>query len=146
MANHLARQADIDVVGICRNGREALDAIARHGPDLVFLDIQMPGRSGLDVVHELGAETCPLVIFVTAHGEYATRAFDLHALDYVLKPIDDERFDAAVERARRTLALREDAGFRRRPAGLLGESVRARAGPSRDPQRRTRRLRTDRRH
>jgi two-component system LytT family response regulator len=127
IVNRLARMLDIDVVGVCRNGREALDAIARHAPDLVFLDVQMPGRSGLDVIRALGVDACPLVIFVTAHDEYALRAFDVHALDYVLKPIDDERFAAAVERARRTLTLRADAQFRIRLTALLGDATPAAA-------------------
>ncbi|MEP1472496.1 MAG: LytTR family DNA-binding domain-containing protein [Halieaceae bacterium] len=90
---------EVDVVAECSNGEEALKAIASESPDLVFLDIQMPGMDGFDVVCELQADAMPLIIFVTAFDEYAIDAFKVHAVDYVLKPIDESRLAEAVERA-----------------------------------------------
>lgn len=88
-----------DVIGECEDGNEAVAAIREKQPDLVFLDIQMPGKNGFEVVEAIGAEAMPAVIFATAYDEYALRAFDLHALDYLLKPYDDERFERALNRA-----------------------------------------------
>lgn len=96
----LAQMDDVDVVMECSNGREALNAIVEHKPDVVFLDIQMPGMSGFDVVSNMQQDAMPLVIFVTAFDQYAIEAFDVHAVDYILKPIDEDRLAAAVERAR----------------------------------------------
>jgi two-component system LytT family response regulator len=89
----------VDVVAECIDGFEALNAIAEHSPDLVFLDIQMPGMSGFDLLKELQTDNMPLIIFVTAYDEYAVDAFKVHAVDYVLKPIDDDRLHEAIERA-----------------------------------------------
>ncbi len=89
----------VSVVGECSNGREALNSIAELRPDLVFLDIQMPGMSGFDVVSKMQQDNMPLVIFVTAYDQYAIEAFQVHAVDYLLKPIDDERLAEAVSRA-----------------------------------------------
>jgi two-component system LytT family response regulator len=91
--------AGVEIVRQCTNGREALEAIAELEPDLVFLDIQMPGMSGLDVIGNLQQDNMPLIIFVTAFDEYAIEAFEVHAVDYLLKPIDNDRLQAAVERA-----------------------------------------------
>jgi len=90
----------VEVVRECSNGREALTAIVELEPDLVFLDIQMPGMSGFDVISRMQQEDMPLVIFVTAFDQYAIEAFDVHAVDYLLKPIDDDRLAAALDRAR----------------------------------------------
>jgi len=119
IASRLARVADVAVIGECGTGREAVDSILDLAPGLLFLDVQMPGKSGFGVIHTIGPDACPLVIFVTAYDRYAMRAFEVHALDYLLKPIDDERFHDAVARARETLSLREDAQFRRRLSLLL---------------------------
>ena len=83
--------ADIDIVRQCANGREAIAAIAEEAPDLMFLDIQMPGLSGLDVVAQVPQESMPMVVFVTAFDRFAINAFEAHALDYLLKPVDDAR-------------------------------------------------------
>ncbi|MFK8022158.1 MAG: LytR/AlgR family response regulator transcription factor [Pseudomonadales bacterium] len=90
---------EIELVCECSNGHEALHAVATHSPDLLFLDIQMPTLSGFDVVQRMQGDTMPLVIFVTAFGQYALEAFDIHAVDYLLKPIDDTRLHEAVQRA-----------------------------------------------
>ncbi|HEY0942393.1 MAG TPA: LytTR family DNA-binding domain-containing protein [Steroidobacter sp.] len=96
----LAHHADITVVQQCANGREAIAAIAEHEPDLMFLDIQMPGLSGFEVLARLPQESLPLVVFVTAYDRYALDAFEAQAIDYLLKPINDLRFNRALERVR----------------------------------------------
>jgi two-component system LytT family response regulator len=116
----LQRFTDVEVVAECANARQAIDAIRRCTPDLVFLDVQMPGKSGFDVIEAVGWETFPYVIFVTAHDRYAIRAFEVNALDYLLKPIDDERFDLAFQRARNTLAGDRDRDLGQRLASILG--------------------------
>ena len=88
-----------DIVGECKDGDEAVAAIRADKPDLVFLDIQMPGKNGFDVVEAVGPEAMPVVIFATAYDQYALQAFEAHALDYLLKPYDDDRFDKALDRA-----------------------------------------------
>ena len=98
---------DISIVGQCRNGREALAAVTDATPDLMFLDIQMPGMDGFEVLRKMSGSSMPIVIFVTAFDEYAIRAFDANALDYLLKPINDERLVEAVERARIALDERQ---------------------------------------
>ncbi len=118
--HQLQGEADIEVIGECGDGAAAIDAITELAPDLVFLDIQMPEVGGFDVVEAIGVARMPAVIFVTAYDEHALRAFDVHAVDYVLKPIDRHRFRTAVERARRRLA---DAPGQldRRIAAALGQ-------------------------
>ena len=96
----LEREVDVRVLGEARNGEEALQRIRELRPDLVLLDVQMPGMDGLAVVAALEPEERPAIVFVTAHGEYAIQAFDMHAVDYLLKPFDAERFATALRRAR----------------------------------------------
>ena len=91
---------DIDIIAEAHNGREALKLITETTPDLVFLDIQMPGMDGFDVLRALNPEDMPTIVFVTAFDDYAIQAFEAHALDYLLKPIEDERLDEALERVR----------------------------------------------
>lgn len=97
----LAKEPDVEIAGIATDGNEAVDAIRRVRPDLVFLDVQMPGRSGVEVVEAIGSEEMPATIFVTAYDRFAIKAFDLAAMDYLVKPFDDERFAQALRRARR---------------------------------------------
>lgn len=101
IARLLAREADIDVVGACSDGVQAVEAIERMQPDLVFLDIQMPLMDGFGVLEAVGADRMPATMFVTAYDQHALRAFETHALDYLLKPFEPERFQVALERARR---------------------------------------------
>ena len=96
----LDAMAGVEVIDECSNGREALNSIAARQPDLVFLDIQMPGMNGFDVVSKMQQDDMPLVVFVTAFDQYAVEAFDVHAVDYLLKPVDDARLEDAVNRAR----------------------------------------------
>jgi two-component system LytT family response regulator len=94
--NLLRGRDEFTVVGECANGREALIAIRRSAPDLVFLDVQMPDLDGFGVLEELAADQLPVIVFVTAYDQYAVRAFEFHALDYLLKPFDDERFEKTL--------------------------------------------------
>lgn len=96
----LAAHTDVEIVGMCENGREAMEAVAREKPDLMFLDIQMPGMSGFDVLARLPHDALPMVVFVTAFDRFALDAFEAQALDYLLKPINDTRFTQALERVR----------------------------------------------
>jgi two-component system, LytTR family, response regulator len=112
LARHIIREllqphSEIEVVTECGNGFEAVKAFAEHKPDLIFLDVQMPKLTGFDVLELIGAD--PLVIFVTAYDQYAMRAFDVHAVDYLLKPIGRERFEAALARAKDRLGERMPA-------------------------------------
>lgn len=105
----LANEDGVEIAGTAASGSSAVEAIKRLSPDLVFLDIQMPGMTGLDVIRAIGADAMPPTIFVTAFDQHALQAFDLAALDYLVKPFDDERFEQAFRRARRYTAL-EDTG------------------------------------
>lgn len=106
---HLLRDhEDIDVVGECSDGGEALERIEMLEPDLVFMDVEMPELGGFDVVEKLAGEA-PEIVFVTAYAEYALRAFRVHALDYLLKPIDGDAFAAALDRARARISARQAA-------------------------------------
>lgn len=114
-------QDDISVVGEASNGREAVDLIQSESPDLVFLDIQMPVMGGFDVIEEVGADNMPYVVFATAYDEYALRAFRTNALDYLLKPFDDDLFEEALDRARGRLRQdREDDLSQRLEALVAG--------------------------
>jgi two-component system LytT family response regulator len=112
----LERSAAVRVVGECGSGREAIAAIRRLKPDLLFLDVQMPGQDGFAVLEALSEEERPHVVFVTAHDRHAVRAFEVHALDYLLKPIDDERFEETLRRAIRQVERDEESDFGRRVA------------------------------
>jgi two-component system LytT family response regulator len=100
----LATRPDAEVVAECANGIETVAAIADHAPDLVFLDVQMPGFDGFEVIEQVGGDAMPPVIFVTAYDSHALRAFETHAVDYLLKPIDPDRFRTALERAATRIA------------------------------------------
>jgi two-component system LytT family response regulator len=115
----LAHEPGVEVVGTADNGAAAVEAIRTRQPDLVFLDVQMPGKTGLDVVREVGADAMPATIFVTAFDQYALRAFELAALDYLVKPFDDERFEHAVVRARRLIELRQMGKLREQLLAVL---------------------------
>ncbi|HEX6719084.1 MAG TPA: LytTR family DNA-binding domain-containing protein [Pyrinomonadaceae bacterium] len=103
----LERDPQIEIVDECRNGREAIKAINALSPDLIFLDIQMPEMDGFDVLARVGPDHIQAIIFVTAFDQYALKAFDVHALDYLLKPFDDERFTHALQRAKQQIEARE---------------------------------------
>jgi two-component system LytT family response regulator len=103
IGQQLKGEPEMEIVGECANGMEAVAAIQAKSPDLVFLDVQMPEMDGFDVVQAIGVESMPVVIFVTAYDQYALRAFDAQALDYLLKPFDRERFHTALARAKAQL-------------------------------------------
>lgn len=124
----LAEEPDVELVGTCATGAEAVRAIRRLAPDLVFLDMQMPELDGLAVVDAIGVDHMPLTIFVTAYDEYAVRAFDAQALDYLLKPFARPRFARAVARVRDRLAGHERAALTGRLLQAV-ESMRERARP-----------------
>jgi len=118
----LNSETDVELVATCATGREAVQAIRSHDLDLVLLDIQMPGLSGLDVVQEVGPHRMPVVIFVTAYDQHALEAFDVSALDYLLKPFDDDRFREALDRARRQIQLETVDRLRGKLLDLLDAS------------------------
>jgi len=144
----LQKHPDFVVVAECANGREALEAIARETPDLMFLDIQMPGLSGFDVLARIPHESLPLIVFVTAYDRYALDAFEAQALDYLLKPINDTRFLQAIARVRAQIEARAALGQRQKlmdliastqgrgaiDADLLREHLSTPAPPKRYPQ------------
>jgi len=99
----LAREADISIVAEAIDGPDAVEAINRHRPDIVFLDIQIPGFDGFEVLERISPGPMPIIVFVTAFDSYAVRAFDARALDYLLKPISSQRLHSAIERAREVL-------------------------------------------
>lgn len=121
----LARYPDVETVCDCADGYEAVSAIGEHSPDLVFLDVQMPEVDGFDVLGRLEPERLPLVIFVTAYDEYALRAFDVSAVDYLLKPFDRKRFEQALRRAKARLATERGSELNQRTLALL-EEIKAR--------------------
>lgn len=110
---------DVEVVGDCENGDQAIRSILDKKPDLVLLDVQMPDCSGLDVVCEVGPSRMPMVIFVTAYDEYAVKAFEMNAVDYLLKPFDGERLRKSIERARERLAVRNHAALGKQVGAIL---------------------------
>jgi two-component system LytT family response regulator len=118
----LAEAGDVEVAAECANGKEAIQAIEASPPDLLFLDIQMPELDGFDVLQAIGVGHVPVVIFVTAYDQFALRAFEAHALDYLLKPFDDERFEAALQRARERIRQQQGGDLDRRLRALLEEA------------------------
>lgn len=106
MRRHLEAHSDLDIAGEADNGPAAVDAVLELAPDLVFLDIQMPGMNGFDVIASVGPDRMPPVIFVTAHDEYALAAFEVETVDYLLKPVSEVRFERALARARERVAAR----------------------------------------
>jgi two-component system LytT family response regulator len=115
----LAPHRDMAVVGEARNGAETLGALAALSPDLLFLDVQMPEMDGFEVLRARGPDRMPAVVFVTAHDQFAVRAFEAHALDYLVKPLHVDRFEAALQRVRDRLRLMEAVDLAARLAALL---------------------------
>ena len=110
LRNYLAKNADIEIVAECQNGRQAIASVNAHQPDLMFLDIQMPSLSGFEVIHKLQADVMPLIVFITAYDQYALEAFDVYAVDYLLKPLDEEHLQRAINRCRGRLENQRSSG------------------------------------
>jgi two-component system, LytTR family, response regulator len=117
----LLEAKDFEIVAQCANGREAIAAIRTHQPDVVFLDIQMPGMSGFEVITEVPHESLPMVVFVTAYDQYAIKAFEARAVDYLLKPVDDMRFAAALDHVREHAQNRAALNQRNQLVELIAE-------------------------
>jgi len=115
----LKHDSEIEIVAEAGSGSEAVRLIAQHSPDLLFLDIQMPGMTGFDVLEKIDAAQIPAIIFVTAYDQYALRAFEVHALDYLLKPFDDARFEKALRQAKAQVEQREINKLSRKLFALL---------------------------
>ena len=124
----LRGESDVAAIAECANGDEAVEAIRRRAHDLVFLDVQMPGLDGFEVLQRLASEPLPLVIFVTAYEQYALRSFEVHPVDYLLKPFDAERFAAALDHARIRLAQENAADLTRTLRALIARIQDDRAG------------------
>ena len=113
---------DVEIIAECSNGRDAIAAVSSLHPDLIFLDIQMPGVNGFEVVKAMQSDTMPMVIFATAYNQFAIDAFDMHAVDYLLKPFDPERIERAVQRAvERNSAPENDGGLKTPLIGAIDE-------------------------
>lgn len=115
----LRNDPDVEIVGECENGRDALAAIRQLQPDLAFMDMLMPEKNGLEVLRELDEHTAPHVVFITAHNDFALQAFETHALDYLLKPFDDSRFQKALHRARTQIQLKQNRDMHQQLSHLL---------------------------
>jgi two-component system LytT family response regulator len=115
----LTQENDVEVIGECGDGVQAVSVIQQHSPDLVFLDVQMPGCDGFGVIQHIGADRMPTVVFVTAYDEYALKAFEVHALDYLLKPFGKDRFQETLKHAREHLERRRAGDLGRRLLALV---------------------------
>jgi len=126
LARHRLRQLlqnepEIELVGECADGREALATIQKTPPDLIFLDVHMPELDGFGVIEAIGAGPVPVIVFVTAHDRFALRAFEVHAVDYLLKPFDRDRFRKALSRAIERVRNRDGGAVQQRQAALLAD-------------------------
>src|SRR5688572_7291490 len=117
----LSSDPDIEMVGDCANGHEAIAAIHTHKPHLVFLDVQMPEIDGFAVLEAIDADTMPLIIFVTAYDKYALQAFEVHAFDYLLKPFDRARFEKTLQQAKQRVRSERSGAMNQRALALLEE-------------------------
>ena len=136
----LARDPEVEVVGECANGVEAIEAIRRTRPDIVFLDIEMPEVGGIDLADRLGPEEMPVLVFVTAFDRYATRAFEVEALDYLLKPFSDQRFVETLERAKRRVRGERLNELAEKVADLSAELQKSETGSTPSPREHLERL------
>jgi two-component system LytT family response regulator len=129
IADLLGSRGDVDVLGECDNGREAVNAIRQQRPDLVFMDVQMPEMGGFEVIETLAESELPEIIFTTAYDKFALRAFEVHAVDYILKPFERDRFYSALDAARNRVQARANKDVANRMATLLAELRSRSSGP-----------------
>jgi two-component system LytT family response regulator len=119
LAMRLQEFPQVSIVQICKNGREAIAAIIKHEPDVVFLDVQMPGMSGFEMIREIQADIMPMIIFVTAYDSFAVDAFEAHAVDYLLKPVEKERLQEALSKAAQSKTQQSVENEKQRLMGLV---------------------------
>jgi two-component system LytT family response regulator len=119
----LEKHHSVEIIGECGNGKDAVHRIREEKPDLVFLDVQMPEMDGFTTLKTLGAECLPQIVFVTAYEQYAIRAFEIHALDYLLKPFDQPRFDKAIKRVGEKFADRDKVHTEQKQIAALLENI-----------------------
>lgn len=117
----LSKSKEVELIGECADGLEAIERIQQESPDLIFLDVQMPELDGFGVLARLSSEAMPAVIFVTAYDQFALKAFEVHAVDYLLKPFDQERFQTALQRALDRIRHRQSGELNQRLSDLLAE-------------------------
>ncbi|MDT5061041.1 MAG: two-component system, LytTR family, response regulator [Acidobacteriota bacterium] len=117
----LVADPEIEIIGECKSGLEAVNFIRKQSPDLLFIDIQMPGMSGFEALAKIDLELIPAIVFVTAFDQYAVKAFEVHALDYLLKPFSDKRFNEALQQAKTHVELREINRLSQSLVALLGD-------------------------
>ena len=129
----LASDEEIQVTSECRNGKEVVAALKTAPVDLLFLDIQMPGSTGFDVIESIGLPNMPMTVFVTAHNEYAVEAFKLHALDYLVKPIEPKRLSETIARVKERIQLKQAFAARQEVASVLQALTAREAATARDP-------------
>lgn len=127
IARLLAQDPELELVAECRNGLEALEAVSKHRPDLMFLDVQMPQMNGIETLDRIEDDRKPFVIFVTAHDQYALKAFDRNAVDYLLKPYDDDRFFSSLEKAKKHIDMRMNSKLTGKLLDLMREHMHAKS-------------------
>jgi len=127
----LAHDSNVDVIGECSDGNKAVSSISELTPDLVFLDVQMPAMDGFEVIKTIGPERMPTVIFVTAYDQYALKAFEVNAIDYLLKPFDRKRFQKTLERAKAMIRGLQNGNVNHQLLSLLGDLRREQETPDR---------------
>ncbi|MBL7938954.1 MAG: response regulator transcription factor [Flavobacteriales bacterium] len=123
----LAQDPEMELVAECRNGMEALEAVQKHRPDLIFLDVQMPQMNGIETLDRIDDDRKPFVVFVTAFDQYALKAFDRNAVDYLLKPYDDDRFFSSLEKAKKHIDMRMNSKLTGKLLDLMREHMHAKS-------------------
>ncbi len=125
IARLLEQDAEMELVAECRNGMEAIEAVNKHRPDLIFLDVQMPQLNGIETLDRIESDRKPFVIFVTAYDQYALKAFDRNAVDYLLKPYDDDRFFSSLEKAKKHIEMKLSSKLTGKLMDLMREHMHA---------------------
>jgi len=131
----LSEEQEVEIAGECRNGREVVAALKENHYDVLFLDIQMPGKGGFEIIEQVGHEHMPATIFVTAHNQYALKAFEVHALDYLTKPVEPERLKVALSRVKERIASQAALMTQEQLKSVLAALSNAAADPQEFPRR-----------